>query len=86
MPRPTSRGRYCVPPAPGIQPRVTSGRPNCAVSDATRRSHASASSRPPPRAYPRIIATTGLMQRRRRWGASISTVSRFSTGVRPDVS
>ena len=48
------------PPAPGIQPRVTSGRPNCAVSDAMRRSHASASSRPPPRAYPRTIATTGF--------------------------
>jgi hypothetical protein len=38
-----------VPPAPGMIPRPVSGWPNCADSEATIRSHASASSQPPPR-------------------------------------
>ena len=40
----------CVPPAPGMMPTRISGWPNCASSAATIRSHASASSQPPPRA------------------------------------
>jgi len=47
---PTVRARRCVPPAPGIMPRLTSGWPNLALLPATRMSQHSASSHPPPRA------------------------------------
>ena len=40
-------------------PRVTSGKPNNAFSDATLISHANAISKPPPRAKPLILAITG---------------------------
>ena len=33
---PASRGRRCVPPAPGISPSFTSGWPTCALATATR--------------------------------------------------
>jgi hypothetical protein len=33
---PSARGRRCVPPAPGIRPIFTSGRPICAPGAATR--------------------------------------------------
>ena len=33
-PLPTNFGSLCVPPYPGIRPKVTSGNPNLAVSDA----------------------------------------------------
>ena len=39
---------------------MISGWPNSAVSDATIMSHASASSQPPPSAYPVTAATTGF--------------------------
>jgi enoyl-CoA hydratase/carnithine racemase len=42
------RGSRCVPPAPGMMPSLTSVSPTSAPSAITRRSHASASSRPPP--------------------------------------
>src|SRR5690606_35355276 len=49
-----------TPPAPAIRPRCTSGRPNSALSEATTRSLARASSVPPPRAVPLTAAMTGL--------------------------
>ncbi len=47
---PMIRGSRWVPPAPGTTPRVISGRPSWASSATTRKSAASASSHPPPRA------------------------------------
>ena len=49
------------PPAPATRPRLTSGRPNLASSEATIRSQASASSQPPARAYPSMAAMIGLV-------------------------
>src|SRR5262249_11736719 len=49
-PLPTSRGSRCVPPYPGAIPSLTSGCPNFAVSLASRRWQAIASSHPPPSA------------------------------------
>ena len=46
---PTARVSRCVPPAPGMTPTPVSGCPNFALSDATIRSQAMASSQPPPR-------------------------------------
>ena len=48
-----------MPPAPGMMPSPTSGKPTFAVETATRRSHASASSHPPPSACPLIAAIVG---------------------------
>ena len=45
---PISAGRRAVPPQAGFVPIVTSGSASRASSEAMRRSHASASSRPPP--------------------------------------
>src|SRR5438094_8480779 len=91
LPRPTSRGRRCVPPPPGMIARFTSVRPSWESSPAIRMSQASASSRPPPSAKPRIAAMIGWPQRsiagrkstRRRasrkrtgtWGATNSRMS-----------
>src|SRR2546427_363516 len=58
---PIARGRRCVPPAPGSSPSFTSGSATEAVADATRKWHASASSRPPPTQAPLIAAMTGLV-------------------------
>ena len=63
LPSPTTRDRRWVPPLPGIIPRETSGRPTLAPSTATRISHASASSQPPPKAKPLMAAITGLLSR-----------------------
>ena len=60
---PTRRGTRCVPPAPGMMPSVTSGRPTTAPGLAMRASQPSASSKPPPRAAPCSAATTGLAAR-----------------------
>ena len=54
---PHSRVSRCVPPAPGIKPSRTSGRPILASFAAMRRSQASASSKPPPIAAPPISAS-----------------------------
>ena len=47
---PTKRVRRWVPPMPGATPRLISGWPNFAVSEAMMKSHIIASSQPPPRA------------------------------------
>ena len=60
MPNGTSRPMRCVPPAPGMMPRATSGRPKLAVSEATRMSQAIAVSQPPPRAKPLTAAMIGF--------------------------
>ena len=56
---PTTRGRRCVPPKPGVMPSVTSGWATFAPSPARRISQQSASSNPPPSAYPLIAAMVG---------------------------
>ena len=48
-----------VLPPPGKMPTATSGRPNTAARDATMRSHARASSKPPASAYPSTAAIAG---------------------------
>src|SRR5215831_12625675 len=63
LPRPTRRGSRCVPPPPGMMARLISVRPSCASSAAMRMSQARASSRPPPRAKPRMAAMMGCEQR-----------------------
>src|SRR5215470_12728147 len=63
LPRPTRRGRRWVPPPPGMMARLISVRPSCASSAAIRISQARASSRPPPRAKPRMAAMMGCAQR-----------------------
>ena len=82
-PLPTSRGRRCVPPYPGMMPIVTSGWPNLAVSTASRIVQAIASSQPPPRAKPLTAAMTGLprfsMTLVRRWPCRV--LSSASAGV-----
>ena len=67
-PGPQSRVSRCVPPAPGIMPTRASGNPSVARADATRRSHDSASSRPPPRAGPSITASVTASSRSSRIG------------------
>src|SRR5436190_484595 len=57
---PVSRGRSCVPPAPGMMPSVTSGSPTTASAAAMRASQPSAISKPPPNAAPEIAAITGF--------------------------
>ncbi len=49
-----------TPPAAAIRPRLTSGRPNWALSTATARSLARVSSVPPPNAAPLTAAMVGL--------------------------
>src|SRR2546427_399658 len=51
-PRPTTRGRRCVPPSTSGTPQRRSKQPNTALSPATRRSHQRASSSPPGPQYP----------------------------------
>lgn len=58
----TTRGRRCVPPAPGSRPSLTSGRPSFAPCPSTRAVQAIATSSPPPSAAAWIAATTGLGQ------------------------
>src|SRR5438128_266311 len=57
---PTSRGRRCVPPPPGMIPNATSGWPNFACSAAILSVQAMAVSQPPPSAKPLTAAITGL--------------------------
>ena len=60
-PTPTSRGSRCVPPQPGISPRVTSGKPSAQrrSSETSRHVVVIANSRPPPRQAPSITLTVG---------------------------
>src|SRR6185437_13518927 len=57
---PINRGSRTVPPSISGTPQRRQNTPNFAVSDATRRSHHSASSSPPATAYPSTAAITGL--------------------------
>ena len=64
---PTRRARRWVPPKPGMTPSATSGWPNFALSAATMKSQASASSQPPPRAKPLTAAIHGLAECSTAW-------------------
>jgi len=62
---PTNCVNLCVPPAPGITPNEVSGRPKIAFLPKffyvpTLKSHAMASSKPPPKAIPSIEAIVGF--------------------------
>ena len=59
-PVPTIRGSRCVPPSISGTPQRRSAQPNVAVVVATRRSHHSASSKPPARQWPLIAAIVGF--------------------------
>src|SRR6267143_2029790 len=78
---PADRVQRWVPPAPGMMPSLTSGCPNWAVSEATIRSHISASSHPPPKAYPLTAAISGLVSAWMR--AQRLKLSSFSTSMAP---
>ena len=65
-PMPTIRGSRCVPPSISGTPKRRSVNPSFAVSVATRRSHHSASSRPPARHQPEIAAIVGFDARQPR--------------------
>ena len=71
------RASRCVPPAPGSTERLVSGRPNRAVEDAMRMSHAIASSQPPPSANPFTAAIVGFSK------ASTSSKARCIAPSRP---
>ena len=60
---PTSRGRRCVPPKPGMIPSLISGWPKSADCAAMRTSHAIASSQPPPKARPLTAAIVTTLER-----------------------
>ena len=79
-PWPTIFGRRCVPPSISGTPQRRSAQPKVAVVVATRRSHHSASSKPPARQWPEMAAIVGLGDSRRVKpsgppGASASSVS-----------
>ncbi len=57
---PIRRGNLWVPPNPGIRPRLISGWPNLALSEAYMKSQAIAISVPPPRAKPFTAAITAM--------------------------
>ena len=59
---PINLGKRCVPPAPGIIPKVTSGNPIAVPSCAIRASQPRANSKPPPNAAPCNAQTTGFGQ------------------------
>ena len=79
-----SRGSRTVPPSISGTPHRRQKTPNVASSAATRRSHQSASSRPPATAYPSTAAITGLLRRRRVGpiGPSPSGSTRLSIAFR----
>ncbi len=58
---PIARVSRWVPPAPGITPRLISGCPNFADSEARMISHVIASSQPPPSANPPTAAMIGFL-------------------------
>jgi hypothetical protein len=51
----------CVPPIPGIRPKLTSGRAKYAFSDAITISLNNANSNPPPSALPLTAAMIGFL-------------------------
>jgi hypothetical protein len=64
LPGPMLCARSADIPPPPIQPSLISGAANVAVCAASRISQPSASSRPPPSAYPFTAAITGLRSAR----------------------
>lgn len=58
---PINRGNRCDPPAPGIGPTLTSGKPNLVLASAIRQAQAIAGSNPPPSTVPGSAATTGAL-------------------------
>ena len=60
---PINLGNFCVPPAPGNNPKDVSVNPRIADFDAILISALNASSRPPPRAGPSIEAMVGMGRR-----------------------
>ena len=60
---PTSRGSRCVPPKPGMIPRLISGWPKLAENPARRTSQAIAISQPPPSASPLTAAIVIIRER-----------------------
>src|SRR5262249_32332852 len=62
---PMRRGSRTVPPSMSGTPHLRQKTPKVASSSTTRRSHQSASSRPPATAYPETAAITGLSRSRR---------------------
>src|SRR5215472_13904080 len=83
---PAVRGQRWVPPAPGMMPRLISGCPKRAVSPATIRSHISASSQPPPSAYPLTAAIRGFVNAAMRAQRPVWSRWSCSTGPRSDMS
>mmetsp|Transcript_18318 Transcript_18318/g.45628 ORF Transcript_18318/g.45628 Transcript_18318/m.45628 type:complete len:207 (+) Transcript_18318:1622-2242(+) len=77
---PTSRGRRCVPPNPGMTPNWSSGSPSCAPGVATRALHAMATSSPPPRARLSMAATVGLAPASTRPLRTTLKSAMFATG------
>ena len=57
---PIVRANLCVPPNPGVIPRLTSGCPKIAFSEQILISQLNAISSPPPKAYPFIAAIIGI--------------------------
>ena len=57
---PIARVSLCDPPMPGATPRLISGWPNLALSEAMIKSAIMASSHPPPSAKPLTAAIHGL--------------------------
>ena len=64
-PLPTIRGSRCVPPSISGTPKRRSVKPKRALGVATRRSHHSASSKPPARHQPDTAAIVGFGEARR---------------------
>ena len=58
---PTRRGSRCVPPAPGINPSLISGKPSRVPAAATRKWQPMVSSRPPPSGVPCTAAIVGFL-------------------------
>lgn len=85
-PGPHSRASRWVPPAPGINPRRVSGRQSRATFATIPRSHANASSKPPPSAAPPIFAsvTQGRLSMRSN-RRSIPRTSRTITFAPPSI-
>lgn len=67
LPCPTSLGSRWVPPADGIDPSLTAGKPKQAPSVPILMSHARASSSPGPRPLPLMAAMTGCLSPRSRF-------------------
>lgn len=81
MALPASWISRCVPPCPAMRPTPVSGSENRASSAATIMSQVSASSKPPPTAWPRTAATIGLRARAMRSNSVSQSASTASVAV-----